>query len=802
MNRYSRKEKMRILIQNCTQEEDHFHQDIEVIYVLEGTMQLRMREHRAELNSEDIIVINANQRHGFQATEDILYVSLFIEYGLVGDVLGSADSIFWCDSTRDSGERYEKLRKAMKHLISNYMNTGGKRESFSHISLCYQIMDLLVVHFLLQASEREPLNKEEKFESRLSYINNYIRANYSQPISMKELSDKMYLSNGYLSRFFKKNYGMNFTEYLSNIRLYYAVEELLYTDEPITRIAYNNGFASVAIFNKLFQKKYKETPSIFRKNAKNPTVSLEKENNRQEIEDRLEKLLLSEEGMTQEEQKSGKKLAHFSVATCQPMQNCWGKMINGGTAEDLLRSEVREHLLILKEGLGFEYVRIWNIFSRGLYIDITADESELNFTRLDSILDYLIQIGLKPHIELGRKPKRIQGSVRDVLYMEEDMQEFQNVEQWDRILNSLMCHLVYRFGHQEVDSWRMEIWLDEKKEPSKDTWEEYFIWFSHACQTIRRHSNMEIGGYGIRVDYEDQQIVDFLKEWKKQEYQPDYLSAICFAYERGENKMDYYAKRSLDNEFLLHKIQTMKKLANQAGMGKVKLYITEWNLSISDRNYINDSCFKGAYIVKNILDAYGKIDELDYFQGSDHVAEYFDSNALLSGSMGLLSKDNILKPAGFAYDFLNRLYPYYIGHGDNYLISTNQHQTYGIICHNQKVLNYNYYFTDENQMDREHLWKYFDDKDSLELHFTLRDVEEGRYQMKVYRINEKSGSVLDIWAELGYEKELSRNDIKYFRRVCEPKLTMQKCDTENGMLKFAVMLVANEICFIKLNKLQ
>ena len=33
------------------------------------------------------------------------------------------------------------------------------------------------------------------------------------------------------------------------------------------------------------------------------------------------------------------------------------------------------------------------------------------------------------------------------------------------------------------------------------------------------------------------------------------------------------------------------------------VYVTEWNLTISDRNYINDTCFKGAYVVKNIWTA-------------------------------------------------------------------------------------------------------------------------------------------------------------------------------------------------------
>ncbi len=85
------------------------------------------------------------------------------------------------------------------------------------------------------------------------------------PISIKDLSEKLYLSNEYLSGFFKKNYGMSFTEYLTNIRLYHSEDEILYSDQPITRIAYDNRFTSRAVFNKRFKKAYGETPSEMRK---------------------------------------------------------------------------------------------------------------------------------------------------------------------------------------------------------------------------------------------------------------------------------------------------------------------------------------------------------------------------------------------------------------------------------------------------------------------------------------------------------------------------------------------------------
>lgn len=122
---------------------------------------------------------------------------------------------------------------------------------------------------------------------------------------------------------------------------------------------------------------------------------------------------------------------------------------------------------------------------------------------------------------------------------------------------------------------------------------------------------------------------------------------------------------------------------------------------------MNDCCFGGAYIIKNILDIYGKIDDIAHFVVTDRTQQDYDSNELLFGGAGILSKDGILKPAGYAFEFLNRLYPYHIGHGENYLLTTDQHDSYGIICHNQRKLGDNYYLADEDKLEKEHLWIYF-----------------------------------------------------------------------------------------------
>lgn len=801
MGENSRRERVRIEVLNTIEEREHFHQDIELIYILEGEMKIFAGDQLTILRTEDILVINANKKHSISASEDILFARLSIAYQLLSDIFQSVHIIFWCDSTRDDSSRFAELRQVLKRLLNHYLSTQGGVANFGHIALCYQVMDILSVNFLVQSGDRENMDEEEKFDARILQINNYVRVNYSQQISLKELADKLYLSYGYLARFFKKNYGMSFAEYLTNIRLFHAVDELLYTESPITRIAYDSGFVNAAVFNKAFKSAYGETPSSFRKKSSEQKHEEVQTGVQTVIGERLERYL-EESGVEKEQAfQPGIISAAYDVRQSKPLKPIWNQLINGGSAEELLSSEVREHLVLLKENLDFQYVRFWNIFTEELLIDASRENENFNFSRLDSILDFLLQQGFKPHIELGLKPKRIQKTVQASLTNHNDKALWYSESQWKNVITAMMRHLIGRYGGREIAGWKLELWYDEHLSETADAIDSYLHLFDSIYEIVKGFcGDIQLGGCGIRSGYSGAFEAEILRRWKGQKYRPDFLSIIYYAYERGADNQETYSKRSTDNERFLHVVKKAKENIDAAGL-KIPIYVTEWNLTISDRNYINDTCYKGAYVVKNMLDLYEQVEAAGYFVGSDRVSEHFDSNVLLYGGTGLLNKDGIFKPAGFAFEFLNRLYPYYIGNGDNYLISTDSQDTYGIICHNQKKLNYNYYFTKEDQIEKEHLWKYYEDRDELKLTLTMNQVANGIYQIKIYRVNEQNGSVMDIWRKMGYEKELSRNDIKYFRRMCESDLTIQKLEVMANTATVEIRLAENEIAFVKVGRL-
>ena len=801
MDDFQRREKLRLEILENREEKEHFHQDIELIYVLSGKLELNIDGQKTEMSTEDVLMINANKRHYLKSSGEIVYARLMIMYDMLSDVLNDFELTFVCDSTRNTDAAYDGLRKLIQQLLGHYLSNKGRTADFAYIAICYQIMDYICTHFLIRSASSTGDVESDKYRQRLQKIENYIRANYRSAISLKELADKLYLSNGYLSRFFKKNYGMSFAEYLTNVRLHHAVDQLLYTDIPITRIVYDNGFASVAIFNKAFKKEYGETPSAVRKRAaKNPRE--EQQTLTEELQKKLKNMLWRETDERKEQgNEAGKAEAKISAAGGEPLKRIWSRIINIGYAEDLLRSEVQEHIILLRESLKFEYVRFWNPFSKELLIDINNPEHKYNFSRLDSILDFLVKYDIKPFIELENKPKRVEKTTTSSLIYEL-FENIESMDNWYAVVEAFLSHAVSRYGREEVSGWRFELWLDADRLNDDIYLLNYFEKLKAARRIIREYSDAQVGGSGMHgyvkgTEKKSSYIRAFHSKIKAAGAIPDFITLYSYAYDTFEENGKTVSKPSPDEDFMSHVIDNFRRDVGDE-LDDREIFLTEWNLTISDRNLINDSCFKGAYIMKNYIDLMGRVDAMAYFRGSDRVSESYDTDGLLFGGMGLLTRDGTKKPAMFAFHFLNRLYPVYIGKGDQFIATKDGHGNYGIACHNCKKLSYNYYYVEEDSLDREHMAKYFEDVDDLELCLDLADVEDGIYQMKIYRINNANGSVQSIWKEMEFESNLSRDDMRYIQKACEPKLSMQKVRAEERHIRLDISMMANEIAYINL----
>lgn len=93
---------------------------------------------------------------------------------------------------------------------------------------------------------------------------NYIQLKYHEPLTLKEVSEFVYLSPTYFSRLFKEETNTTFIEYLNQYRIEKSKNLLKMTSLPVEVIAHHIGFSSASYFATTFKKNVGKTPSEYR----------------------------------------------------------------------------------------------------------------------------------------------------------------------------------------------------------------------------------------------------------------------------------------------------------------------------------------------------------------------------------------------------------------------------------------------------------------------------------------------------------------------------------------------------------
>lgn len=123
----------------------------------------------------------------------------------------------------------------------------------------------------LEETEKKLGGKQEKEEDSGKIPNlfvqkaaDYIKLNYSEKISIKEIADQLYLSPNYLSELFKKHTGKTISEYLTDYRLEKACQLLDHAEYRVGDVSGMVGIHDGRYFSNMFKKKYGMTPTEYR----------------------------------------------------------------------------------------------------------------------------------------------------------------------------------------------------------------------------------------------------------------------------------------------------------------------------------------------------------------------------------------------------------------------------------------------------------------------------------------------------------------------------------------------------------
>lgn len=717
-----------------------------------------------------------------------------LDFHLLAEYMESMQLLFWCNSVADKNAAYADLREVFDQILSRYFEKDEK-SALDLQALYFQAAHILTSNFLVKADDTRLNMDDSQDRQRVRQIQNYIQANYQSQISLNNLADQLYLSNAYLSKYVKKHLGLTFMEYLNNVRLFHAVDELLYTKKNMTHIALDNGFPTSATFTKAFRDIYGEAPSEYRRKMReqqepnNPEQGLSEEES-----GRIKKYLIFKEQHNEPVVKNQKVCTVDVQQTGKLLTDCH-KAICVGDAYTVLQSDVQSQLRDLQKAADIKYARMWNIFSRE---ECYNEKGGCNFRKIDQILDFLLENHMKPYLELGHKEVLLNYSAEKFLKENEKIENYE-VQVYEYIIREFCTHLVNRYGIDEIETWYFEYYNFSNTgvtESTGMTEEEglYYQYFAIIYRILKGISPaIKVGGAGFILGYGTLGCRSILPIWKKKNLMPDFLSVYSYQYVAIDDNGERYGRKSIDIDYMKNQTEILREVIKETGFQVPELHMSEWNFTISNRNVLNDSCNQGAYVLKNCIDMNGEVDLMAYWHALDSYSDYYDADNVLNGDSGMISRDGIRKPSFYAYVFMNRLLPNVIKKDENSIITTNGRDRYVIACHNFKKLSAQYVFSEEEKITVETIDNYMENDESLKLQFRLENVKDGDYLVKIHMVNKENGSAQDIWKRLQCSKNLARDEMQYLEKSAIPRMEMKNVHVEGGVLELENVLMAQEI---------
>jgi AraC-like DNA-binding protein/quercetin dioxygenase-like cupin family protein len=234
----------------------HIHRCYEVITVSDGTLELTVDGVTYALVPGDVALIFPNQVHAFHTPQRSRHRLIIFS----PEVIAAFD------------------RHHSQQLPSEVVVTLGKQHPLCSMLLSLQKEDGLfavkgVLYSICAAFERAACFTDIRRGrgnnlSLLREILTFVQCNFMEECTLAALAAAIKYDMTYLSKFFVRNVGISFTEYVHQIRTSHACYLLQNTDKTILQISHECGSTSLRTFNRNFAAQMGCTPKEYRQGVR------------------------------------------------------------------------------------------------------------------------------------------------------------------------------------------------------------------------------------------------------------------------------------------------------------------------------------------------------------------------------------------------------------------------------------------------------------------------------------------------------------------------------------------------------
>lgn len=217
----------------------HLHKHHELIYVLDGEVDIEVENGIETAKQGDFALILGDQAHAYNTkTHSKVWVGVFS-----GDWVGKFNSII--NNRRSLSSVFRCDDGTNKFLEDNLINKSA-----------HSVLELKAyLYTVCSQYEKQVKFVEQKHQGKDLFhkILEYISEHYKEPITLKQMAKDLGYEQHYLSRCFHNNIKLNFRQFINQYRVDCAKDMLLNGEESISTIALESGFQSIRSFNRVFK---------------------------------------------------------------------------------------------------------------------------------------------------------------------------------------------------------------------------------------------------------------------------------------------------------------------------------------------------------------------------------------------------------------------------------------------------------------------------------------------------------------------------------------------------------------------
>ncbi len=247
----------------------HWHDEFEIIKINSGTFELFIENRSLLLKSGQSAIIECTQMHR-GIPHDCRYECVVFSISMLQKKSNDIVRKYLRPIRHRSVEINDLVTTPdTKAAIDSLLNTLRSDNEYYELAVhrnLYTFFEAIYKEGLVH-----PVESRQKNEKQLKIMTDlleWIDKNYTENITLSDLSHVAGLNKKYLCRFFKEYTGKTPVDYINFYRIEAACYEMTHSGMNVTNAAFECGFNSLSYFTKTFKKYKNISPAQYLKNAK------------------------------------------------------------------------------------------------------------------------------------------------------------------------------------------------------------------------------------------------------------------------------------------------------------------------------------------------------------------------------------------------------------------------------------------------------------------------------------------------------------------------------------------------------